>query len=383
MTNTKISYFSHLFSFASINLIIGWGNSFYIIKLLFFVLIGLISLYVIFKNVSFRFAKVYLLILLSVILSFLYHHVLIGDLSNIDSIKFITNILTPVIFGLLVYQVVPFVKIQTFVLYLKIFIVCSIIFIFIQFLGIWQINTIFLSNEFVEMLASNPGAAYVGISSSPFYMATQLALITPILLSKPLKQKLKNIFFLIFAYASGQRAYFLSIVLNILRKKLKPWMIILIFLILTPVALAALFSGVSSVIFRGYDADRFILYLAGINYVIEYPYGVGGFSYYSQTIEEVSRKSNFLVLYLDIISRYPPHNFFINSAMIHGIPFLFPVFYFLFKVYKLNNPFSWGFMFGVLVSMFHNLSFLYADFFSWIILAFAFHYNKMSIKTYD
>ena len=217
----------------------------------------------------------------------------------------------------------------------------------------------------------------MGVSSSPFYMASQLAMITPVIISSSIRQKAKTFFYLVFSYASGQRAYFITILINIARKKAKIGRLLFTLLVLFSIAAFLMVVGAGGALFRGYDLDRLVLYMAGLNYIAHFPFGVGSLKYYSETVTTVSQNYPFLILYKDLIANYPPHNAFINMAIINGAWILVPISYFIYKVYKQKNIFSWGFLLGVAVSMFHNLSFLYADYFCWIILAFAFNYNKL------
>ena len=231
------------------------------------------------------------------------------------------------------------------------------------------------------MIASKQGTAgYVGMSSSPFYMASQLAMITPVIISNSIRPKVSSILFLVFGYLTGQRAYFMTLLLNIARNRVKMKTLLLIVLISFSVAVFLLVSGGGGLLFRGYDMDRVVLWSAGITYVLNVPTGVGSLPYYSETVTFVLRDYPFFMIYKDLLINYPPHNALINAAIINGVWILVPSFYLIYATYKKGNVFSWGFLFGVAVSMFHNLSFLYADYWSWIILAFAFRYNSLPKK---
>jgi len=381
MTFLSNNIFSHLFSLSAINLIIGWGGGFYIIKIFFFILIGILSLLAIAQQKRFYLNKLNFILLFSVLISFIYHYIFNGELLGVGSINFLGKILLPVIFGMLIYNAIPFVKLLIFVKYLKVFMLLSIVLIGMQYFGIWSINTLFLSNELLERIQGS--VSYVGVSSSPFYMGSQLAIITPIIIAHLSKQRMLRIFYMLFSFFSSQRAYFLTVIIDWIRGKINIRAILLILAILFPVSIFVMLNDSSSLIFRGYDFDRIVLYLAGINYIFENPFGAGGFSQYSQTIGLVSENNDFLLQNMELITQIKaPHNFLINVAVVHGVFFLLPLSYFLYKIYKLDNIFSWGFLFGVAVSMFHNLSFLYADFFSWIILAFALKYEKIKRNNY-
>lgn len=317
----------------------------------------------------------YILVLASVILSFFIHHGLSGSILSEFSISFIVNTMAPVFFGCMMYSLVKYVDINIFIKYLKFFVALSVFFVFLQIIGIWTINLIFFSNTFVEMVASKQGSAgYLGVSSSPFYMASQLAIITPVIISRSIRQKVGNFFFLVFAYVSGQRAYFITVLLNIIRNKVKIKILLLIVLVSFSMVVFLLFSGGGGVLFRGYDLDRVVLWLAGINYILNVPTGVGSLPYYSETVTSVLQDYPFFMIYEELLINSAPHNALINVAIINGVWILVPSLYLIYAAYKKGNAFSWGFLFGVAVSMFHNLSFLYADYWSWIILAFAFHY---------
>jgi hypothetical protein len=382
MNITSRNIFSHLFSLSAINLIIGWGGGFYIIKIFFFFLIGFLSLIAIAEKKRFYLNKLIFILFVSVLISFIYHYnIFNGELLSKDAINFLKKILLPVIFGMFVYNAAIFVKLLIFVKYLKVFMLLSITFIGMQYFNFWSINLLFFSNEVVERVQG--GGTYLGISSSAFYMGSQLAIITPIIIAYSSKQKVLNIFFILFSFFSGQRAYFLTRTIDWLKNKINIKVILLILLILFPASVYIMFSELSSSIFRGYDSDRIVIYFAGINYLLENPFGAGGLYQYAQAIELASENNDFLSEYITLIALVPaPHNIFINSAVIHGALFLLPLSYVVYKIYKLDNIFSWGFLFGVFVALFHNLSFIYADFFSWIILAFALRYKEMKKSNY-
>lgn len=300
--------------------------------------------------------------------SYLFHFY--QNYLGMNAINFLIKSVLPIFFGIIVYNAVPYINKSIFVKYLKLFLLLTILFVIMQFFGMWSINTFFFANDMIENIQNTTN--YVGISSSPFYMGSQLAIITPIILGYSNRTKLVTFLFILTSYFSGQRAYFLSILFYSLRSRINIFYSIFLMIFFFIVSIYLMQSQYFSFIFRGYDFDRIILYFAGINYILEYPFGVGGFAEYKENVGLVSSSNEFLSSYLGKVSSVPaPHNFLINSAMIHGVLILFPLGYFLVKIYQLNNLFSWGFLLGVIVSMFHNLSFIYGDFFSWIILAFS------------
>ena len=248
IVNSYNSSLSHLFSFLAINIIIGWGQSFYVIKLFCFILIGILGLYALVMARK-KVPRAYLVIIISILVSFIYHHVSAGRVLSVTSINFIINTVAPIVFGVLVYFLTRFVNPRIFIIYLKLFMSLSIVFIILQLFGFWRINLIFLSNDFIEMLAERPGAAYVGVSSSPFYMASQLALIPPVLLSGKTGKIIKNNFFILVAFLSGQRAYLVTVLLEIIRKKVKVFWLLLILTMLFVLSVFLLVSGLGGIFF--------------------------------------------------------------------------------------------------------------------------------------
>ena len=106
------------------------------------------------------------------------------------------------------------------------------------------------------------------------------------------------------------------------------------------------------------------------------PLGVFSFAQYFEVMNDLYRTNPLLADFGSYLLEKPPHNALLSAGSLLGVPFLFFVLYFLWQLLKIRNRYIWGFLFGVGVSMFHNLSFLYADYFSWVILAFGLHLVK-------
>lgn len=380
----KNRFLTWLLALTAMVVITGFNERFYFIKIGFVCILCLVSFFISIFSDGFRINKY----LPALLVYFIFYAVLRYLFNNDFDIEItVLRAILPIVYGLCVYLTAKHIDIPLLRKLFLFYYLVSMFFAIGQFFGIeyfWIPAETILNNDFITKYIRTSNMP-VGLSSSPAFFGSQMAILTPfVLASGQLKVKFVKYLVLLAAFITRQRVYFATAIhylfLRRIRKKIIVSLIIVPLLVLLILSVPSSQYYLRKSFFRGYDFDRIALFYYGIKAAIMNPFGVNSIDAYYNFVESANVYPVF-EKYRNYAASTTPHNIFINTALSYGIPTLVVLVFFLSRLLKRNSEFKLSILYGLFVSLFHNLNLFFGDFFIWTFIALHLRYGRL--KAYD
>ena len=360
--------------------ITGFNERFYFIKIGFVCILCLVAFFASMFSGGFRVNKY-----MAALLVYFIVYSALRYLSNEDfAIKIaVLRAVLPITYGLCVYLLSNYIVIPLLQKLFLFYYLVSMFFAVGQFFGVhffWIPAETILSNEFIMKYVRGSNMP-VGLSSSPAFFGSQMAILTPFVLSsRQFRVKFMRYAMLAAAFITRQRVYFVTVIHYLILRRIKKKIIIAA--VVVPLLILLILSVPTSQYYlkksllRGYDFDRMALFYYGAKTAIMNPLGMDSVDAYHNFIEGINVYPIF-EKYRTYAATTTPHNIFINIALSYGIPTLVVFMFFLYYLLRKDSEFKLSILYGIFVSLFHNLNLFYGDFFIWTFIALHLRYGQL------